>query len=213
MRFLPLIAILVLTFSAFANGQTPQRQLPVPNVRLLPQACGNANDCDGDGDSARTDCNDHDPARYHGNPAEHSRADRVDNDCDSSTLGPDSDHDGAVASAACNEQANGQMLCGADCDDTRPGINTSAVETCDLVDNNCNGRIDEGVQGTFFRDADGDGFGAGAVIQACFAPTNASLRATDCDDANPLTHPGQFELADRVDNNCNGQIDEPPLLH
>jgi hypothetical protein len=52
------------------------------------------------------------------------------------------------------------------------------------------------------RDLDGDGFGA---------PGNAACPAgplTDCNDGNPLAHPGATEVCDGVDNDCDTQTDE-----
>ena len=49
-------------------------------------------------------------------------------------------------------------------------------------------------------DDDGDGF----------AQEGGVCGSVDCDDTNPLVNPGQAELpGDGIDNNCNGQIDEP----
>ena len=42
------------------------------------------------------------------------------------------------------------------------------------------------------RDADEDGF---------------SISNGDCDDQDPLTYPGAYELQDKIDNNCDGVID------
>jgi len=50
-------------------------------------------------------------------------------------------------------------------------------------------------------DADGDGY-----------QTNCAL-GSDCDDSNPFTHPGAYELGcDLVDNNCSGSIDEVEVV-
>jgi hypothetical protein len=71
-----------------------------------------------------------------------------------------------------------------DCADDDPAIHAGAVETCDGIDNDCNGQIDES--------SDGDPF------PVC----------TDCDDRDPLVYPGAPEICDHKDNNCDGRIDE-----
>lgn len=61
----------------------------------------------------------------------------------------------------------------------------------------------------YFPDADGDGHGDPDVLveTACVPPANHVEGDTDCDDIDPLTHPGAPEFCNGRDNNCNGLID------
>ena len=71
-----------------------------------------------------------------------------------------------------------------DCDDADPGANPAAPEVCDGRDNDCDGMTDEGRLTTFYRDADGDGFGQMSMsMTACDRPTGYVADNTDCDDA------------------------------
>jgi hypothetical protein len=72
---------------------------------------------------------------------------------------------------------------------------TPSPEVCDGIDNDCNLQTDEGLT----HDADGDGF---TSTDSCFGSKD------DCDDNNAAIHPGAEEVCDKVDNNCNGQVDE-----
>ena len=82
-------------------------------------------------------------------------------------------------------------------------------EVCDNADNDCDGSIDEGVTTTFYRDADGDGFGASAMTQTgCTPPAGYVGNALDCDDTTAVRNPAAPEVCDGVDNNCNGISDE-----
>ena len=100
-----------------------------------------------------------------------------------------------------------------DCLDGNSQIYPGAVETCDLVDNNCDGLVDNDPEdGTpYFLDGDGDGFGAGfGVGTTCSdAPEGHALTATDCDDSNGEVNPDGTEVcADGLDNNCDGLTDD-----
>lgn len=96
----------------------------------------------------------------------------------------------------------GVLVCSA-----TPG--TPSAEICNGIDDNCNGLIDEGVLNTYFRDADGDGYGNPAVtILACSLPAGYVSTSADCNDANPAINPGRPELCNSIDDNCSGSIDE-----
>ncbi len=65
-----------------------------------------------------------------------------------------------------------------------PPACSPSTEVCDGVDNNCDSQVDEGVKQTFYIDADGDTYGAGSGIQACFAPQGYVANNLDCNDGN-----------------------------
>ena len=76
-----------------------------------------------------------------------------------------------------------------DCNDLSSATYPGAPETCDGVDNNCDGAIDEIDECT-----DNDEDGATANV--------------DCNDEDPTSFPGASERCDGADNNCNGVVDE-----
>lgn len=91
----------------------------------------------------------------------------------------------SVTISGCDGPA-GYVLDGSDCDDTHGAVHPGASESCDGLDNNCNGQIDEDASGL---DSDGD-----AVRNAC----------DDCVfDANPsqsdFDHDGQGDVCDLDD--------------
>ncbi len=107
-----------------------------------------------------------------------------------------------------------------DCNDANPNVNPGSIEVCDSVDNDCDGTIDNAIQGgaKWFPDGDGDGFGAGIGESACSPPTDASVAAGgDCDDFDPSINPGAEERCDGIDNDCDGLLDreasDAPLLY
>jgi MYXO-CTERM domain-containing protein len=68
--------------------------------------------------------------------------------------------------------------------------------------------ITEGCPDTYYPDTDGDGYGDGAnPTTACFASVGFSADATDCDDAEGASFPGNPEICDGLDNDCDGTVD------
>ena len=66
--------------------------------------------------------------------------------------------------------------------------------------------------GTWYADADGDGFGdPDAAIVACEPEVGYVADASDCDDGNEDIHPDADEHCDDVDEDCNGIVDDNPV--
>lgn len=131
------------------------------------------------------------------------------------TFYADADGDGfgdpSVSTSACTAPP-GYVSNNTDCNDANNTVYPGAPEICDGLDNNCNGPIDEGVQNTYYADADNDGFGnPGVTILACSVPPGYVTNNTDCNDANNTVYPGAPEICDGLDNNCNGSTDEGVL--
>lgn len=63
---------------------------------------------------------------------------------------------------------------------------------------------------TYYRDADGDGYGNNAVTTtSCTgAPVGYTANNTDCNDAVATINPGAVELCNGLDENCNGLLDD-----
>ena len=101
--------------------------------------------------------------------------------------------------------------CDGDCDDSDNSIYPGAFEACNDLDDNCDGDVDEGLAtNDFYDDADGDGFGAGAVtLEDCdsTAPSGYSATDDDCDDGDAGIFPGAAETCDGVDEDCDSVID------
>jgi hypothetical protein len=117
------------------------------------------------------------------------------------TNGVDDDCDGVVDLGT--EDFDGDGFApgvGGDCKDTDDTVHPGAVEIADGFDQNCDGQIDEG---TAYADDDGDAYCEGPICSDSSTPG-------DCDDSLGAadTHPLASEVADRIDNDCDGQVDE-----
>ena len=83
------------------------------------------------------------------------------------------------------------------------------TETCNGADDDCDDSTDEGVQSTYYRDADGDGRGTTATsMRACSAPTGYVTSSDDCNDSCATCYPGRAETCDSLNNDCDAATDE-----
>ena len=81
--------------------------------------------------------------------------------------------------------------------------------SCDGIDNDCDGNIDEGLTNLYYSDNDNDNFGAGSSVEACTQPIGFVDNDLDCNDNDGAINPDSEEICDDgIDNDCDGDIDE-----
>jgi hypothetical protein len=179
--------------------------------------CTTATECllDVDGDGVTTDegdCNDTDAAVH---PFAPEVCDGVDQDCDGlvdngvlETFFTDADHDGygdpTTATAACS----GDTKDATDCDDTERDVHPGATESCDQLDNDCDGSVDEDGETWWYHDGDRDGYGDGSTGRLSCDPGDDAAQPGDCNDQDAHISPRSTETCDGVDNDCDGAVDE-----
>jgi hypothetical protein len=160
----------------------------VVSLTLSAGCGGDSRTWDLDDDGWRTedgDCDDGDARVYPG--ATDVPGNGIDEDCSGAdTLAVvDADGDGVPADL--------------DCDDNDFNNAPGLFENCDGQDNDCDGLVDEDF------DLDGDG------VTTCGPDLSFGTQDDDCDDSEATgadNYPGNVELCDGVDNDCDTEIDE-----
>ena len=182
-------------------------------------------DRDHDGYTVETDCDDQDPNVH---PGAVEACNDIDDDCDGYiddddlevegrlTWSLDADLDGWGTTdphqidVFCTPPDGGWVADDTDCDDGDPAVHPGADESCNDMDDNCNGETDEGSIGSsWYPDSDGDGYGIDSVTTtACNQPAGTAAIDGDCNDDNPSVNPGATEVCNEIDDDCDAEVDE-----
>jgi len=101
-----------------------------------------------------------------------------------------------------------------DCNESNAMINPGETEVCNLIDDDCDTEVDEGLQNiTVYLDEDGDGHGVpDQTALGCGANPGYASVDDDCDDTDELAYPDAPELCNERDDNCDGSDDEGLLV-
>ncbi|MBK7037546.1 MAG: putative metal-binding motif-containing protein [Bacteroidetes bacterium] len=170
------------------------------------------------------DCDDDNTAV---NPAATEICNGIDDDCDG--LGDyddgiifldyyaDLDGDGYGTGAAfgfCSDPGGTYVLLTGDCNDGDNSIYPDATEVCNFIDDDCDGTADDGITYLiYYTDADLDAYGAGLGANYCSDPgAGFSLNNLDCEDGDASINPGEIDLCNGIDNDCDGLIDNDAIF-
>jgi len=191
------------------DGYRPDATATVVGVLLFCDKPGEAvaSDPIGDCDDSRSD--------MHPNAPEIPE-DGIDQDCngvDAVYCYVDADMDGfgtdavtmVIALDGTCDYIQGESDNSTDCDDTNSDINPVAAEIPgDGIDQDCNGLE------ICFVDSDNDTHGSGDMFEIptmnCYLAGGSNI-SDDCDDYNALMFPGNTEVCDGYDNDCDGYVD------
>ncbi|MFO0596693.1 MAG: putative metal-binding motif-containing protein [Myxococcaceae bacterium] len=220
-----LFPCLVLALAACGKPDNSVRPVAPDSGTPLPRAVCLDNDGDGfngTGDCANeqmVDCNDGDPMTF---PGALELCDGLDQNCNgqideglpvvSYYLDADGDGVGSTKSGeGCKAPPSGSVTQSGDCDDTTASVRPGQAEVCNDVDDDCDGTKDNGLPfQDFFVDQDGDGYGNPSSTPTHSCQTQVSGRVSnpaDCNDADPTVKPGAVELCNKIDDNCDAQVD------
>jgi hypothetical protein len=159
------------------------------------------------------------------NPMGVETCNSADDDCDGTvdedsatdarTWYRDADTDGygvASASDVSCSQPTGYVADATDCDDTLALVSPAGTESCNGLDDNCDGTTDGDDAAdvmTWYADADGDTYGdPGMSDLACYEPSGFVADMNDCDDSAASVSPVGVETCNSEDDDCNGAIDD-----
>lgn len=126
----------------------------------------------------------------------------------------DADLDSYGSSSAtpvsCGLQPDGYVADNTDCNDADPLIHPNEPESCNGIDDDCDGTADDGISFTnYYTDNDNDGYGTGAALSLCADPGSGYSQLNgDCDDDDIQVNPGESEICNDIDDNCDTFIDE-----
>jgi len=163
---------------------------------------GDARCVDARGERLGTDCDDSDDRRFPGN-LEICDIAGLDEDCDLNTRGGlDADLDGVEDARCCNPMrtTDTRPNCGLDCLDSARSVNPMGTETCNGIDDNCDGVVDEicicnpGITRPCV---------AGGVCAAGVETCTNGLVWSMCSIAAEPT-----DVCNGLDEDCDGRVDE-----
>jgi len=114
----------------------------------------------------------------------------------------------AVTKISC-KKPDGYVETKGDCNDLLKTVYPGAKEICNEIDDDCDGKTDEGTLVTSYEDKDKDTFGAkNGVKVSCVMPFGYSENNLDCNDNDKTIHPEATDLCDNnMDENCDGITD------
>lgn len=168
----------------------------------------------------KADCDDQNPAIK---PSAPEVCNQVDDDCDLQVddglvfldYYPDGDGDSYGAAGATPQSSclpvPGKTPDHSDCNDLDRTVHPGAQESCNDLDDDCDGQKDNGLAfQSYWPDADSDNHGSSsAAAQASCRPLSGKVNNnSDCDDTRPSVHPGSAEACNDLDDNCDGRKDE-----
>ena len=167
--------------------------------------------------TTNTDCNNNNSAV---NPGAAEICNSIDDDCDTqideevlNNFYADTDGDGygaGTATIACTAPV-GFVSNNTDCNSSNYNVNPSVTEICNLIDDDCDGIMDDGIPViNYYSDIDLDTFGDALITSTCAVLIgNFVVLGGDCDDSNASVNPAAVEICiNAIDDDCDGTIND-----